>query len=30
MNWKKIVIEICRFVLAILAGAGGGQAMTLF
>lgn len=30
MDWKKILIELFRFLIAILAGAGGGSAVGLF
>lgn len=28
MDWKKIVIEVLKLVLAVLAGLGGGAAAT--
>ena len=28
MKWKDVVIEVLRFVLAILAGLGGGAAVS--
>lgn len=27
MNWKKVLIEVVRIILAALAGLGGGAAM---
>lgn len=30
MDWKKIVIEILKFALALLAGFGGGSAAVLY
>lgn len=29
MNWKKLLIELLRLLLALLAGAGGGEFLHL-